>query len=276
MPKWIYYLSKGTEKQKELTLSQLSMHVPLEERIGQLSKIGAILRDPKATLGLRVSAANALSYFGKPAHPYYMDIVKLLAKDRPGDRVSSYIDENLGTCLPRLCKSPFGTGLVTDKDMFYKVALKLINHKRQLARGAGLSMLLDIPLKDFHRVGDRLMHVIKNKDSTYESYHSVQGTVGTALSIFAKHNIKEGLPYFVKLLDKQTPGKYGFKIRVICDTLPKYDGNAKDILAKLEKMNPQYDKGKFKNMWADMAKQIREDKNPPKLIALKEAMRGRN
>lgn len=275
-PKWISYLSKGTDKQKALALSQFSAHIPLKERIDQLPKIGAILRDPKATLNLRVSAAQTVCHFGEPAHSYYMDIVELLAKDRPDDRVSSYIDEHLGACLPALCKSPFGAELVTDKEMFYKVALKLINHKRQLARGSGLSMLLDIPMKDFHRVGDRVMHVIKNKDSTYESHHSVQGTMGTAITILANLNIEDGLPYFVKLLSKEMPGKFGFKIRMICAILPKYGGNAKETLDQLEKMNPGHNKGRFAGMWQKMAKKIREDKNPPKLITLKEAMRVRD
>jgi hypothetical protein len=272
-PTWISYLSKGTDTEKKLAASQFGYHTPLKEKINQLSKIGAILRNPKAGLTLRVSAAQSICQFGEAAHPYYMDMAKLLAKDRPHNPLNSYIDQDLGACLPTLCKTPFKNGLVTDKDIFYKAAIKLIEHKRTLGRTSGLKMLLDMPFKDLHRVIDTVMHVTKNKDATYESYHSIGGTLGTALTILAKHNIKDGLPYFMQLW--HAPGKHGFKVRMICATLPKYRGNAKDVLDQLEKIHPGHNKSRFKGMWQKMAETIRNDKNPPKLITLKEALRNR-
>ena len=70
----------------------------------------------------------------------------------------------------------------------------------------------------------------------------------------------------------KAPGKHGFKVRMISATLHKYGGNAKDVLDELEKLNPGHNKGRFAGMWQKMAKAIREDKNPPKLITLKEAL----
>ena len=271
-PEWSAYLSNGTKEQKELALSMFGFHTPLKIKKDQLDKIGSILRNPKENLNTRVAAAQSISHFGELGQAYYMDIVKLVVEDRPNDKISSYIDQDLGACLSALCKNPFTKGLVNDKNTFYKAALKLIDHKRSDGRASGLTMLLDMPFEDLHRVVDKIIYVANNEDPTYESYHSIGGTLGTALAILAKHNIKDGLPYFIKLWE--APGKHGFKVRMVCDTLPKYGGNGREILAQLEKLNPGYNSGRFKGMWEKMARAIREDKNPPKLITLTEALKG--
>jgi hypothetical protein len=272
-PKWVSYLSKGAKEDKKLALSMFGMHTALNIKKDKLSKIGIILRNSKETLNTRLAAAQSICHFGELAYPYYMDIVKLIAEEPANGRISSYIEQDLGSCVATLCKEPFGKGLVTNKDMFYKAALKLIDHKRSLGRTSGLLMLVDMPFEDLHRVIDKVMYVTKNEDATYESYHSIGGTLGTSLSILAKHNIKEGLSYFVKLW--KAPGKNGFKVRMVCATLHKYGGNARDVLGELEKLNPGHNSGRFKGMWQKMAKAIRDDKNPPKLITLEEALKNR-
>jgi hypothetical protein len=270
---WVAYLTKGTDEQKSLALSIMGYHTPIEAKKDYVDKIGAILRNPKESIHTRVSAAQSLAHFGETAFPYYMDLVKLLADDRPSTQINSYIDQDLGSAINSLCKDPFSKGLVKDKDIFYKAALKLVDHKRAKGRSYGLGMLVDMPFEDLHKVIERIMHVLKNEDPNYESYHSIGGTLGTALEILAKHKIKDGLPYFVKLW--KDPGKAGFKVRMICATLPKYGGNAKAELDELEKLNPNYNKGRFAGIWKKMADTIRGDKNPPKLISIEEALKGK-
>jgi len=268
--KWVSYLGKGEQKEKNLALAMYGMHTPIDFKKDKLSKIGVILRDSSEPISVRVAAAQSLSYFKELAYPYYMDIVNLIAQERPNNQISSYIDQDLGMCLSTLCKDPFSKGLVTDKKAFYKAALKLIKHKRSVGRASGLAMLMDMPFDDLHLVMSDVIHVAKNEDPTYESYHSIGGTLGNALSIMAKHNIKDGLAYFIKLW--KAPGKHGFKVRMICETLPKYGGNAKEVLAELEKLNPGYNKGRFAGPWKKMADKIKADSNPAKLISLSEAL----
>ena len=270
--KWVAYLTKGEKKEKSLAISMFGMHTPLEIKKQQLSKIGAILRDKKETISTRVSAAQSLGHYKELAHPYYMDVVRLLAEKRPNDQVSSYIDQDLGNAIVTLCRDPFTKGLITDKKLFYGAALKLIDHKRSTGRASGLAMLIDMPFDDLHIVMDKVIHVAQNEDSSYESYHSIGGTLGNALSLMAKHNIEEGLSYFIKLVNDKH-GKEGFKIRMICETLPKYGSNAKATLEELEKMKPQFAKGRFGGSWKKMASKIREDKSGRKLISLKDALK---
>ena len=179
-----------------------------------------------------------------------------------------------GKSINILCKTPFSSGLVTDKKLHYKAALKLANNKRQNVRADGLRMLADIPLEDFHSVADIVMHIINDKDPTYHSYHSPGGPVGAAITILANLNIKEGMQHTVDVLDTDS-GKWGFKIRMLMSTLPKYGGNAKPFLEKL-KADPRLktiEKGRFGGAWRKMVKAIEEDKNPRKLITFEEAKR---
>lgn len=272
-PTWITYLKTGTAKQKKLAISQYGWWIPIEQKLDRLDDIGAILRDPEAGIDLRVAAAEALCHFGEPAHPYYMDMVALVGKERPDDRFGE-IDQALGKCVVTLCETPFAKGLVTDRDAFYAAAAKLMDHKRQHGREYGVKMLADIPLEDFHRVGGKVVHIIENQDPTYHSYHAVQGSIGAAISLLANLRVKEGLDYLVQSLEG--PGKWGFKFRMLCATLPKYGAHARETLEQI-KTNPLIQKdssqGRFKGMWDAMVQTIESDENPGKLITLEEAMK---
>ena len=144
-PTWVKYLESGTPEQKKLAISQYGWWIPIEVRMPHMEKIGAILQNPKEPQDVRTSAAGVLAYYGEPARKYYMDIVRLLAEDKPGDPFE-LIDQGLGGNITVLSKNAFEQGLVTDKDIFYKAAMKLVKHKRQGARASGLTMLAGMPL----------------------------------------------------------------------------------------------------------------------------------
>lgn len=269
-PKWIAYLQKGTDAQKRVAIGQYGWWIKMEQKADRLDDIGAILRDASVAMDVRVAAAGSVAYFGESAYPYYMDMVKLILAEHPNDPFD-LTSQSLGQYLNTLCKEPFGKGLVTDKDLFYQAARKLMNHKRQHARGPGVKMLADMPLEDFHRVADLVMHIIDNKDPTYHSYHSVQGSVGGAISILAHLNIKEGIKPLLHELD--TNGKWGFKVRMLCATLPKYGGNAREALKQVQ-ADPRFDgiqKGRFGGIWNKMVTTIEQDNHPVKLISLEDA-----
>ncbi len=273
LPMWVKYLKEGTSKETALAIGQYGWWIPIKDRLPPTEEIGAILRDPNEKLAVRVAAAGALAHFGKPAQKFYPDIVKLIAEDRPDDTFGD-IDGALGKSLGLLSKTPFTDGLVKDKELHRKVALKLANHKRQGVRADGLRMLADIPLEDFHKVADIVMHIIEDKDPTYHSYHSPGGPVGAAITILANLNIKEGIPLTLAVLDTES-GKWGFKVRMVAATLPKYGANAKEALKTIQadKRLKGVEKSKFSGPWSNMVKIIEGDNHPRKLISLEEAMK---
>lgn len=270
-PKWIEYLKTGSDEEKLLAIGQYGWWIEMEQKADRLDDIGAILRDEDVALDVRVAAAESVAYFGEQAHKYYMDIVKLILEEYPNDPFQLN-QQSLGGYLDILCSEPFSKGLITDKDIFYTAARKLMNHKRQKGRENGVKLLAEMPLEDFHRVADLVMHIIENKDATYHSYHAVQGSVGGAISVLAHLNIKEGIAPLLNELD--TNGKWGFKVRMLCATLPKYGANAKEALQQL-KADPRFEKiqnGRFKGIWNQMVTAIEEDQNPPPLMSVEEAI----
>jgi len=271
-------LKKGTNFEKSFALG---FHgYPQDKKLSEpyLDKMGTILRNPKEDAWVRADAASALAYMSNvqtksyPGAKYYMDIIKMVCEDRPWDSFQD-VEMALGSSLTELCDNAFAAGLITDKELFYKAAVKLLDHKRQQTRADGAGLLRGLPIEDFHRVADSLIHVIEDKDRTYHSYHSPGGPVFGCVSILADLHIKEGISYALGIKEIES-GKGSFKLRAIMDSLAAYGGNAKEALDQLKKDeewkgvpgNP-----KLSGHWNKMVKAIEDDKNPAKLITLEEA-----
>ncbi|MBT8038505.1 MAG: hypothetical protein KJO21_13290 [Verrucomicrobiae bacterium] len=272
IPKLVEMLESGSQRQKISVMEYFGYKCPPEQAHPQIDKIGAILRNVKEDVKLRVKAASTLSCYGEMAHAYYNDILQFIVDDEPGDHFRD-ADQSLGRSLNNLCSTPFASGLVTDKELFYKAANKLIDHKRQHGRAEGVRMLSDIPMQDFAPMAGKVMYIIKDEDRTYHSYHTWQSTIGPAIEVLAGLNIKEGLPYAAGIIDREG-GKWGFKVRMLCAALPKYGGNAKESLAKIktDKRLKDIEKSRFGGIWRKMVKAIDGDPSPKKLISLEDAL----
>lgn len=268
IPKLVRQMSEGTKPQKMGAISYFGDGCDKETAMPRLDDLGAILRNTKEDIDVRAAAVGALAPLGEPAWKYYSDIVSLVATEKPRDRFGD-IDQALGLHLNTLCKNPFASGLVTDKEAFYKTALKLANHKRQHARAEGLRMLAGMPLEDFYRVADTVMHVIEDKDPTYHSYHSPGGPVTAAITILANLHIEEGIQYALEIPDKPY-GKHMFKIVACWTALTPYGGNAKAALDKIRIEGEVT--GRHAETYKAMVKAIDDDKNPPKMISFKDAV----
>lgn len=241
-----------------------------------LEKIAAILRDGKEPFVVRLAAAKALGSgaFPEKAKPYYNDVLKLvLEEDRSGtlDDPFRLIDRELGEVLRGICPHPIPAGLVTDKDLFYQVANRLLDHNRQKARSVGMQMLKGIPLEDFSRVSDVFMIAAHNNNPEFQSYHAVHQTVAHGLEVLADLKIEEGLEILVDTVMSPS-GKWGFKRRMFYQTLPIYGGNAKACIPKLEQHQNIPGRGKDLKNWENLVKAIEEDKEPQELISLAEAI----
>lgn len=271
LPRIVALMEAGRPRERLSAIEYFGWQCPPEQALPQIDRLGAILQDKQADTELRAAAAASLSYLGEPAWKFYNAMLELIVDDEPGDRFRD-VDQSVGGSINRLCATPFASGLVTDEELFYKAAGKLVDHKRQHARAEGMVMLSDIRLEDFHRVADQVMHIVEDKDATYHSYHAWQGAIGSAITVLANLNIREGIAYTVGVLDRED-GKFGFKVRMICDVLPKYGANARDALAAL-KADPRWkgiESGKFRGMWLKMVEAIEGDQSPRKLISFEEA-----
>ena len=279
LPKLDKLLSEGTDREKIFAFGFHGWPQEKELSLPYLDKMGAVLRNPKEDPWVRSSAASAIAYLSDPktkSYPggkYYMDIVNLIAEERTWDHFQD-LDWELGSSLTALCDNAFEAGLVTNKDNFYKAARKILSHKRQHPRAYGAKMLRGMPVEDFRHISDILIHVIEDKDRSYHSYHSPGGPVGGCVSILAQLNIKEGIDYALGILDIKS-GKGSFKLRAVMDSLAAYGGNAKETLEQLkkeEKWKGVPTNRKLRGNWNRMVSAIEADKNPPKMLSLKEAI----
>ncbi len=66
-----------------------------------------------------------------------------------------------------MCKTPFAEGLVTDKKLFYAVAMKLMRHKRHQARSMGGRMLVGMPLEDSF---DQYLQIQEQREKAHKTH----------------------------------------------------------------------------------------------------------
>lgn len=273
LPRILQMLETGSQLQRLSALEYFGPGVRADLAMGHMDKIGAILRDTTESPELRAQAAATLAGQQEAAYAYYDDMLRLIIEDQPNDPFRD-IDLSVGRSLNRLCPNPYAAGLVQDKRLFYGAANKLIEHKRQHARMEAIKMLAEIPLEDFPIMAKQIIKIIEDTDRSYHSYHSWHSTIGPAIEILANLNIEEGIEYAVGIPYREG-GKWGFKVRMLCASLPKYGANAQDALAKL-KADERFQKvaeGRFRGMWQKMVKAIEEDPSPANLVALEEALK---
>jgi len=276
IPHLLKMIKEGTENQRQDAVAYFGYGCPKDVALKHMDDVGAVLRNIKETPQIRARAASALAYMGDPARKYYQDILTLLVQNREDDYVAA-VDEALGKSLNILCRTPYKSGMVKDKALFYKAANKLMDHKRQTVRAQGLKMIANIPIEDFHIVAAKIMHIIKDKDPTYHSYHNPGDTLGAAVAILANLNIKEGIQYAIDIHNLPS-GKHSFKRNACWAALSKYGANAKSAFAELKKTYltkegkmPNF--GKFARAFKATTKAIEEDKSPRKLISFAEAVK---
>ena len=262
---------KGSAEQKLSACGYFGYKCPPETAQPSMDDLASVMRDTKKSSRLRGTAAWALCWFGKDAHKYYNDMLKVIVADESDDPFAA-LDETVGRSLTILCPEPYKAGLVTDKKLFYSAVLKLLDHKRQSARGSGMSLIINMPLEDFHIVADKVMYIINDTDLNYHSYHNPMSAMGKGLVVLANLNVEGGIDAAFKILNAEA-GKWGFKVRMIMNVLPKYGANAKPALAKL-KADPRMktmEKGRFGGQWRAMVKAIESATDTPKMISLEEA-----
>lgn len=270
-PQLLALIESGNPRQRANAIACFRSRYSPALSAPSLEKIGAILRNKEEPFQVRLAAASALGSgtFKDNAQPYYNDVLELMFDERPASNDPfRHIDTQIGRALDGICTTPFEARLVTNKDLFYKVSVRLMDHNRQKARSAGIGMLSGMPAEDFGRIADRFMVAVKNKNPAYESYHSVKNTVGPGVEVLAHLGIKDGLDVLLDTI-MSPGGKWGFKRKMLYRTLPLYGGNAKPYIPKFE-AHPNIAKNKKSDKWQKMIKPILYDPKPKPLIGLAE------
>lgn len=242
-----------------------------EQRIGAIHAISAlkitsardslmaIVRDVKDDLWLRQLALRNLTALDG-AKQYAPEILAILAGDKSYD-VQGRFDEDLGKTLVDLTESdPYSAGL--DKDLLYKAVSKLLDHKREGARGAGMALLKKMPIEDLDLVADKMIYVIKDTDRTYVSYHG-DGHRQAGLDILYGLNIAESLDLTVSTINEKV-GR-GWRARNRKAFMKTWGGEAKRVIPAIKDvLGEEAD---------EFVKSIEAAETERKMISLEEAMK---
>ncbi len=263
-------VTKGTREEKLSACGYFGYKCPPEVAAPSLEDLASVMRDAGEDPEVRATAASALGWGGEAAQKYFNDMLKVVVADEPEDTLGE-LDEKVGRALTVLSPDPYKAGLISDKKLFYAAALKLMGHRRAVGRTWGTKLIASIPLEEFHYVADRTMHIIEDKDLTYHSYHNLGPQTG-AIAVLGNLNVTGGIEAAFNILNAEA-GKWGFKLRMMMNVLPRYGANAKPALAKL-RADPRLkgiEGGRFGGLWRAMVKKIESSGETRKMMSLEEA-----
>jgi HEAT repeat protein len=202
-----------------------------EEAAPAAPKLLAILRDPKAELWHRMWAVNTLEAIGEPARAHLPELMEMASADIPGDD-RRHLEMWIGRAITRIAEKPYVETL--DHDLLFPAVLRLMTHPHEGGRRQAIHLLADLPLEEFHRVADPMVHLIRNKDASFLTYHTEMARKN-ALAILERLNIQEGIDLAIETI----PGGWGLYWRLKgkngrLEIVKRYGANAKPYIPKLK------------------------------------------
>jgi hypothetical protein len=213
-----------------------------EQRVGAVHAIGnlkiasaadelmAIIKNDKDDLWVRQLAVKILAGM-KVGRQYGPELLRVLVADKPYDPLGS-LDLYLGPALvTTLGPNPYALNL--DKDVFYMGVAKLLDHKQSRARGAGMTLLKNIPMEDLPRIVDKMVYVIQDKDRSYTAYAGNGRQEG--LETLYRLGIRESIEMTVNTI-KEPTGRAGPRVRGRTRLLKTFGAEAKHIIPKLREV----------------------------------------
>jgi len=246
-------LAKGTFNQRVGAIYAIQ-NLKIE---GADDELLTIAKNEKDELWLRQLAVRALGEMNE-ANGYAPELLKVLVQEKPYDPYQE-LDLALGSALVKLYQpDPYATEL--DKELFYKGVVKLLDHKHDSGRGAGMTLIKNIPLEDLSPMIDKIVHLIEDKDKSYTSYAG--GGRQDALEVLYRLGIKESIDLTVNTI-KEPTGRAGPRIRARTKLLNSFGAEAKYAIPRIKEV---LGKG------ADpIVKSIEESKSARKMISIEEA-----
>ena len=267
---------KGNDLEQQSAIGFFGWRCPTEWALPRIKTMGKVLRDSSENVEVRAAAAASLVWYKPQGLAYYNDMLRLVLEDKPGDSFG-LINHSLAITLERISKNPFGDGLVTDKDLFYKVTHKLSQHPRLGARGASLQMLKHMPAEDFPKVADDVKRTFINGDPSSHSYSSSGVTLRPGGELLARLGIKEGPEWAVEVLDAGD-GKGSFKANGVVSVLTAYGANAKQAIEVIKadpKLEHLLTRGRWAKAWHAVVKVAESGKEVKPMVSFEEAKKGK-
>ncbi|MDP6354999.1 MAG: DUF6288 domain-containing protein [Planctomycetota bacterium] len=245
-------LATGTSHQRVGAIHAIqNLKIP-----GAADEFLAIAKDEMDDIWVRQLAVKALGGM-EEAKLYAPELLRLLVKDKTYDPYRE-LDIALGSALVKLYEpDPYATDL--DKDVFYRGVTKLLNHKHASGRGAGMSLIKNLPREDLLRMLDKMVYLIEDKDRTYTSYTGAGRQ--DALEILYRHGIRESMDYTVNTI-KEPTGRGGPRTRARTRLLQTFGAEAKYLIPRIKEV--------LGNRADEIIKAIEASETPRKMINLEE------
>ncbi len=240
----------------------------LKERAAPaIDDLVAVIGNPKENLWVRNRALFALPSIGKPALGAVEGLLKISLVDKPEDPRGD-LDKEIALTVSRLVEDPYQADL--DRDLFYPAITKFLDHPHHDTRTAAMKLLHDIPLEDFHLMADEIIHVIRNNDQSYETYHH-DAARAAGLAILVRLRIRDGINLCLETIELTT---WGQKWRVSgkngrLATLASYGADAQSVLPQLKEMRANRKLGENVDEFLNAIEQSTETR---KLISLDDAI----
>lgn len=267
---------KGSDLEQKSAIGFFGWKCPQEWALPRIKTIGKVLRDSSENVGVRAGAASTLCWYKPQGQAYYNDILRLVLEDKPGDPFG-LINHSIAITLERISSNPFADGLVTDKDLFYKVTHKLSRHLRLGARGASLQMLKHMPAEDFPRVADDVKRTFINGDPSSHSYASPGVTLRPGGELLARLGIKEGPEWAVDVL-RSKDGKGSFKANGVISVLQAYGANSKLAIEMIQadpKLEGLLTRGRWVKGWNAAVQAAESGKTAKPMTSFEDAKKGK-
>jgi HEAT repeat protein len=222
---------------------------------------------------LRVQAAEALRTIGEDAKPVLPQMLKAAAVKDETDQM-----EFAAGALAYALFYPGGAygsrGILAKsvdgiaKDQLYPAIRSVAANPDSQARGCLRSTYALLTLDDAKALAPTIVASIKEMAPANTMFS--KGVRLAGIQAMARLRIEEGIPLTMMMLNLRDWGR-GYIILESLDVLKQYGGAAKSVLPELKKlevelrgMKPQHDK------IMEVIAAIENDKNPPKLISLKD------
>ncbi len=220
-------LYEGTREQRIGALHTLR-HIEIAHVADSLM---SIIMDDSEDLWIRELAIGTVAQIDS-ADSLAGALLRLIVLDKPYDRFGN-LDLALGRALVNmLSPDPYAHDL--DWDVFYAAVLKLLDHPHMWARGAGMRLLENIPLDEFYRVADRVLHVIRDEDLSYTAYHA-DGPRQAGLALLNRLQIEEVLALAIRTIDAPT-GQQGVRRRNRISLIRSFGREAELVIPLLEEV----------------------------------------
>jgi len=224
-------------------------------------------------LWLRVKAAEALAAIGPKATVALPDMINRLthsdAKNDPRAMEQRYLTFAIFSGRSGLLRHSLRN---VDMPLLYKAVRASLSNQDGRARGEVASVYQKLSYEQIKPILPAIYQAVKEPAPSGIMF--ADGIRIKGLELLAKHNIKEGIPWCVKLIGA---GRWGDRRRIkpCLNILKKYGANAKSEIPQVLAMEKQL---VAKNKWwkdnianfkiPEFIQHIKSDKTPPKLRSL--------